>query len=304
MTDGYRALTEDAALIDLSDRTRIRASGEDRARLLHALTTNHVQELLPGHGCYAFFLNANGRILADANLLVFPEHILVDAEPEVHEALWAHIDHYIIADDVTLHDDTESTFCFGVEGPRAQDRLCALGAPAPANEFAHEAWNDATVAKISASGQPGYRIFGPAERKAEVANQLYLAEASADAETVRLENGRPRFGVDFTSGNIAAETGQLQALHFQKGCYLGQEIVERVRSRGHVNKRLAALEFAAESGVGAGAKISVDGKEVGEVTSAARSPRFGTVRAIGLMRVPNDRSGTAVTAGGAAGHVL
>jgi folate-binding Fe-S cluster repair protein YgfZ len=83
MTEGYKALEKSAAVIDLSGRTRIRATGEDRARLLHALTTNHIQQLLPGHGCYAFFLNAQGRILADASLLAFPEHILVDTEPEL-----------------------------------------------------------------------------------------------------------------------------------------------------------------------------------------------------------------------------
>jgi folate-binding protein YgfZ len=305
MTEGYKALTEAAALIDLSERTRIRATGDDRARLLHALTTNHIQQMLPGHGCYAFFLNANGRVLSDANLLVFAEHILIDAEPEVHDALWAHLDHYIIADDVTLQDDTETTFCLGVEGPKSREILCAVGAPTPANDLAHEGWMDLTVAHASATGAEGYRIFGPAERKRAAMDLLYLIEASSeDWEIVRLENARPRYTVDFTAANIAAETGQKHALHFQKGCYLGQEIVERVRSRGHINKQLVAMEFEGHIVPEPGADVLADMKATGEVTSAAYSPRLGKVRALGYVRVPNDQSGTVIEAEHIAGRVV
>ena len=240
MTQGYQALTRGAAVLDLSGRARIRATGEDRARLLHALTTNHIQQLLPGHGCYAFFLNAQGRVMADANIFVFAEHILIDTEPGLRQLLWDHVDHYIIADDVTLHDDTETTFCLGVEGPQSKKRLCELGAPAPANEFAHEAWGDFNVAHATFTGGAGYRIFGPVEQKTLLLQQLYLAEATLqDSEVVRIEHARPQYGKDITIARLAAETGLTHALHFQKGCYLGQEIVERVRSRGHVNRRLA-----------------------------------------------------------------
>ena len=304
MTAGYKALTHDAALIDVSTRTRIRATGDDRARLLHAITTNHIQQLLPGHGCYAFFLNANGRILADANVLVFAEHILIDAEPEVRESLWSHIDHYIIADDVNLHDDSETTFALAVEGPAAKERLCAVHLPVPSNAFAHESWEDCTVAHLSLTGASGFRIFGPVSRKAAVLELLYLAEASLqDAEIVRIENGKPRYGADMTAGNITAETGLTHALHFQKGCYLGQEIVERVRSRGHINKRLVALEFDGHTAPAAGARIVVDEKEVGEITSSALSPKLGKAAALGFIRVPHDVAGTAVEAAGIAGRV-
>jgi folate-binding protein YgfZ len=306
MTPGYQALTRAAAVIDLSDRARIRASGDDRARLLHALTTNHIQQLLPGHGCYTFFLNAQGRILADANLFVFAQHILIDTEPELRQALWDHIDHYIIADDVTLHDDTDATFCLGVEGPKAGERLAELGAPRPANDFEHAPWDaDLAVARVAYTGGAGYRIFGPAERKGAVLGELYLAEATAeDAEVVRIEHGRPRYGKDITIARLAAETGQTHALHFQKGCYLGQEIVERVRSRGHVNRHLVKLEFDSRSAPAAEAKILVQGNEVGEVTSAAFSPRAGKVEALGYMRVPYEKPGTSVEADALEGRIL
>lgn len=298
MTEGYKALTRDAALIDLSARTRIRATGEDRARLLHALTTNHIQQLLPGHGCYAFFLNAQGRVLADANFFVFNDHILIDAEPEVREALLAHLDHYIIADDVTLHDETDSTFCLGVEGPKAGEKFPELEA------FEHEEWNGVTVARATFTGAPGYRIFGPLEARAAVMERLYLTESTAeDAETVRIEHGKPRYGADITTLNLAAETGLAHALHFQKGCYLGQEIVERVRSRGHVNRVLVSLELDEKIAPVSGAKISVEGTDVGRLTSAAYSPHAGKVMALGYVRVPHDKAGTALEVDGAAGRV-
>ena len=304
MTEGYKALTRDAAVIDVSTRTRIRATGDDRARLLHALTTNHIQQLLPGHGCYAFFLNANGRILADSNIFVFAEYILIDAEPEVRESLWAHLDHYIIADDVNLHDDSESAFVLAVEGPRVKDRLCAIKMPVPANAFAHEAWEDCTVAHVSLTGEPGYRIFGPRERKAAILELLYLAEATPqDAETVRIEHAKPRYGPDISAGNIAAEVDVPLALHFQKGCYLGQEIVERVRSRGHINKRLLPLEFEGHTVPESGTRLVVDGKEIGEIRSAAFSPKAGKVVALGFVRVPHDAPGTEVEASGIKGRV-
>ena len=295
MTEGYKALTKAAAVIDVSGRTRIRLTGADRARLLHALTTNHIQQLLPGHGCYTFFLNANGRVLADANILVFAEHILIDAEPEVRAPLWAHLDHYIIADDVNLHDDAESTFALAVEGPEARQLLCRLDIPAPPNEFAHEAWLDSTVAHVSYTGEPGFRIFGPIERRPAILDLLYLIEATEqDAEAVRIEHGRPRYGADITVAQIAAETGLTHALHSSKGCYLGQEIVERVRSRGHVNKRLVSLEVHAETAPAVGAKIYASGKEVGEITSTGVSAKSGKVAALGYVRVPHEKPGSEV----------
>src|SRR6202451_4882369 len=97
-TAGYEALTASAALVDLSRRGKIRVTGEDRARLLHAMTTNHVEQMQPGDCIYAFFLNAQGRILADAYVLCFEDHFLLDTAPEPREPLLAHLDHYIIAD--------------------------------------------------------------------------------------------------------------------------------------------------------------------------------------------------------------
>ena len=110
---GYDALRNGSAWLDLSARGKIKMIGEDRARLLHAMTTNHIQQLVPGSGCYAFFLNDKGRILSDVNVLCRPDHLLLDLEPETREKLYQHLDRFIIADDVTLEDVTAATATCG-----------------------------------------------------------------------------------------------------------------------------------------------------------------------------------------------
>src|SRR6266852_5847739 len=136
MGPGYQALREAAGYIDLSARGKIFAAGEDRVRLLHAMTTNHVQQLQPGQGCYAFFLNAQGRILGDANLLCFEDHFLLDTEPETRQKLFEHLDRYIIADDVAITDVTDQMATISVEGPKAAAVLAKIGAPVPAEPYA------------------------------------------------------------------------------------------------------------------------------------------------------------------------
>src|SRR3954454_19095739 len=159
MTSSYEALRHGAAWIDLSARGRIVARGRDRARLLHAITSNEVKKMTPGTGCYAFLLSPQGRILADLNLFCFDDYFLLDTEPELRERVHQHIRRYIIADQVELEDVTASTGCVGVEGPGAAAVLATLGAPVPGADFAHVPWGDRTVAATTVTGQPGVRIF-------------------------------------------------------------------------------------------------------------------------------------------------
>jgi tRNA-modifying protein YgfZ len=290
------SLREDAAWLDLAARGRIVARGDDRARLLHAMSTNRVEGLQPGEGCYAFFLNAQGRILCDASLLCAADHILLDTEPEAAALLAAHIDKYIIADDVALEDLREQTCAIGIEGPRAAGVLAALGAPAPQPPFAHQHWGTRVVAALSASGQPGYRIFAPAGEKERLVGKLESARAVAASpeavHAVRLENGKPRYCEDITDANLVQETQLAIALNFNKGCYLGQEIVERVRARGHVNRLLVRLAWEAGAPPAPGAAILSGETTVGVITSAALSPALGHVVALGYVRADLATKGT------------
>lgn len=260
---GYEALRQSAAVYDVSGRGRIRATGEDRQRLLHAMTTNHVQEMTPGQTKYAFFLNAQGRILADVWILCTDDALILDVEPEVREKIFQHLDRYIIADDVTLEDITETTSEFAIEGPAAV-RPAGL------------------VMEGGLTGQPGYRVIVP--RGESVVGDA-VACSPEEARAVRIENGVPRYGEDMLESNLVQETGRNEALHFSKGCYLGQEIVERVRSRGQVTKGLAALAIAGTDVPAAGTAVMSGEKEAGEIRSAVWSPAEGRVRALALLRM-------------------
>jgi aminomethyltransferase len=302
MPSGYDALRTAAAWLDLSARGRIYATGEDRARLLHAMTTNHVQQLTPGAGCYAFFLNAQGHILADVNLLCLEDRFLLDTEPEARERVLRHLDKYIIADDVALEDVTALLASVAVEGPHAAAVLAAVGAPAPDAEYAHAPWEGGIVERASQTGEPGFRIFMPAEVKADWIARLESAGAVrgtlGEARTVRLEHGKPRYGEDIFDTTLPQETRQMHAVHFSKGCYIGQEIVERIRSRGHVNRLLVKLEVEGEAPLGGGTKVTTGAAEAGEITSSAFSPALGKVVALAFVRAQYAVDARLLQAGG------
>jgi tRNA-modifying protein YgfZ len=284
-TSGYRALRENAAWIDASSRGKIVLRGEDRARLLHALCTNQIQDLKPGDGCYALFLNAQGRILADVNVLCFEDHLLLDTEPELRPALYEHLDRYIIADDVTLEDVTETRATILLEGPIAGGCLGVIGAPQPTRLWSHELW---TSVGVTVQRTPsGYAIYAPTSSVRRLTERLGVAEASeADARTVRIEQGRPRYGEEITDRYLVQEAGLLQAVSFSKGCYLGQEIVERVRSRGQVHKQLCALEIDTARFIDPGTKVTCEGADAGEIASAAFSPALDRTVALAYLRAP------------------
>src|SRR5271157_610046 len=136
----YEALRTSAAWIDLSARGKIRVTGEDRARLLHAMTTNDIQHMQPGDGLYAFFLNAQGRILADAYIYHLGESFLLDTEPETAGKVLQHLDKYIIADDVTLEDQTAVWKAIGIEGPASAEAVAAFSLPAPVADYHVATW--------------------------------------------------------------------------------------------------------------------------------------------------------------------
>ena len=290
---GYDALRNRAAWMDLSARGKIKLTGEDRARLLHAMTTNHIQQLTPGSGCYAFFLNDKGRVLANANVLCRPDYFLLDVEPETRQPLYQHLDRFIIADDVTVEDATDAVATIAVEGPQAPEVLQRAGAPLPDAEYSTVEWGNAVVARLNSTGSPGFFIFVPAAEKAALISRLEAAGAEpADAlaaRVVRLEHGKPRYSEDISDRFLAQEANQPHALHFSKGCYLGQEIVERVRSRGQIHRVLMPLILETTQPPAPGAKLEFGGAGAAEITSAAYSPALGKVVALAYVRTEHAR---------------
>ena len=287
MTKGYEALRNGAAWLDLSARGRFIVRGRDRARYLHNVTSNDVKKLRPGEGCHAFVLTPQGRIQADLHLFCFPEHFLIDTEPELRAKIPALILKYKVADQVELEDITETTRAIGVEGPKA---------PALRASFANQP--DVTVVEVSVTAQPGFQVICGTDRFAQLIAALdAVAATPEEARAARIENGKPRYGEDIRETSLPRETRQMDAVSFTKGCYVGQEIVERIRAQGHVNKLLARLEVESAEAVAAGARLSADGQEAGEITSSIRSPQSGCVAALAIVRAAYAQPGTRLQAG-------
>ena len=303
--DGYTALHESAAWFELPGRGKIRVTGEDRARLLHAMLSNDVRSLAPGQGNYHFLLNAQGHILADANLYVFVDHILLDCEPELGEKILQHLDHFIIADDVELEDVTGAMTTVALEGPRAH---AIAGMTLAAEDNAHAPVDGGIVARTSATGQPGLWFFVDPARKADLIRRFEAGGAVAatpdEVRVVRVENGRPRYGEDFGESNLPQETQQTRALHFTKGCYLGQEIVERVRSRGQVNRLLVRLAIDGAEPPASGTAVMAGEQEAGRLTSPVSSPRLGGSVALAIVRREFAAPGKELTVEGRPARIL
>jgi len=286
MSEGYEALRHGAAWIDLSARGRILVRGRDRARLLHNVTSNEVKKMTPGWGCYAFLLTPQGRIQADLHLFCCPDHFLIDTEPELREKVGQFILKYRVADQVELEDVTEKTAALGLEGPGAAAVLASLNAPIPGEAYQHLVSGETTIANISLTGQPGFRIYSSSGEKPDLESAGAKRADESDVRLVRIENGRPRYGEDIRETSLPQETQQMHAVSFTKGCYIGQEIVERIRAQGHVNKKLVRLAIESASTVPPGTKLAVDGNEAGEITSAVFSPDSGEVAALAYVRTP------------------
>lgn len=302
MNAGYEALRSGAAWLDLSARGKIIATGDDRARLLHAMTTNQVEKLQPGEGCYAFFLNPQGRILGDVNLFCRENDFLLDVEPETREGLYQHLDKYIIADDVTLEDATARVATVALEGMHALAMATRLGVPLPEKPWSHTDWSGVTVANVSFTGAPGLRFFAPASEKPRLIDLFQGAgalEAGLDAaRVVRLEHFQPRYGEDIFHTTLSQETQQNHAVNFNKGCYIGQEIVERVRSRGLVHRLLAGVEIESTEVPAPETRLFHGEEDIGKMTSAALSPALEKVVGMAYVRRELAEPGSVLTVNG------
>jgi folate-binding protein YgfZ len=288
-------LRKSAAWLDLPGRGTIAVRGPDRTRLVHALTSNDIRGLEPGHGCYSFFLNEQGRVLANANVFCLENQILLDTEPETRATVLSHIEEFTIADDATTVDLSEGIATLSIEGPLAAEVLGSITAVLPATAHEIIEWPSGWVARVTTTGQPGFLMFVPVEERALLIGRLECAgavQASAqDARTVRIENGMPRYGEEITSRFMALEVSQPHALSFHKGCYLGQEVVERVRSRNALSRVLMPVRFSPSSSADAGMKLFDGNQRAGEIMSAVQSPMDGRWVGIACIRADIARKG-------------
>jgi folate-binding protein YgfZ len=290
----YLAVRQTAGFFDYTFRTRYSATGSDRVRFLHSMVSNDVKSLTAGQGTYALLLDARGHILADLRIYAAAEDLLLEFDAAWAEKALAALNYYNVGGRVPITAVEGAAISF--QGPRARALLeaCLEAAlpPLAAHQYAVAPFQGASafVARVDSTGVEGYEAFVAGESFAALW-QAAVRQAPAFGarpcgtealEMLRIEAGIPACGSDFGEDTLPLEAGLLNAVSFTKGCYIGQEIVERARSRGHVNWKLVG--FLPEREAAVGEKFSADGREVGELTSVVFSPALGRTIALGYAR--------------------
>ncbi|MGB8768623.1 MAG: glycine cleavage T C-terminal barrel domain-containing protein [Candidatus Korobacteraceae bacterium] len=276
----FQALLQGCALFDMSWQAKLVLAGEDRVRWLNGMVTNNVRDLALGNGVYSFMLSAQGRIQGDLVAYNRGDYLLVTTDREQAPTIAEIFDRYIIMDDVEVADISDKLAAIGVVGPKSREILAAAGVEVSQLEpgqVIDSVWHDVGIS-IARSAQPqmdGFEIWFASENVDTVWDALLSAGAtpcgSNALEFYRIVRGVPRFGIDLRERDLPQETGQQHALNFAKGCYIGQEIVERIRSRGNVHRMFTGFEVQGDLPT-PGSKVRANDKDVGEITSAARIP--------------------------------
>jgi folate-binding protein YgfZ len=305
----YMELRSGAAIYDLGWRAKIVATGSDRVRWMNGMVTNNIRDLVAAHGNYNFLLNAQGRILADLYVYNRGEYLLIDTARWQAPKLLEVMNKFIIMDDVELTDISDKLTSLAVQGPRAHEVLLEAGlkfAEVEPLEVQDIAWNDAglSITRMASDISSTYEIWLAPAGAAAVWDALVRGGAkpagSEALEMFRLAAGIPQYGPDISERYLPQESDQEQALNFRKGCYIGQEIVERVHSRALLHRKLTGFEVDGPPPA-PGTKIQQDGKEVGEITSALAVPGNHGDRtvALGYLRTEARNPGAELSVNGA-----
>ena len=301
-----RSLIHGCGVYPLDARSKIVVTGEDRTRWLNGMVTNNVRDLALNHGLYAFLLNPQGKIQGDLYAFNRGENIVLDIDRGQAEKLLGILDHYIVMDDVAIEDASDRLAAVGVQGPKARAVLLSAGIEVP--EFAplqliDLAWHGSAITLLRAEAWKGeaYEIWIEPKHSLALMEALRQGGAvpvgAAAQRLYRMAVGIPLYGEDIRERDLPQETGQERALHFAKGCYVGQEIVERIRSRGQVHRVFSGFTLTAPCAPGD--KIETDGKDVGEITSIANITAPGSEKMIALGYLRREAFSKALTVHGA-----
>lgn len=305
----YRELISGCGIYDLGWRAKIVLTGSDRMRWANGMVTNNIRDLAEGRGNYNFLLNAQGRILGDLYVYNMGDHLMADTELWQKAKMLELFDKYIIMDDVEVTDVSDKLTAIAVQGPKSLLVLRKLGLTIADDveplKVAQMAWKGIgiSVTRMASDVAKTFEIWVAPANVGAIWDALIQAGAKAvgtDAlEMFRVAAGVPKYGQDITDKYIPQETEQFHALHFAKGCYLGQEIVERVRSRGAVHRHYAAFEVNGPAPA-PGTEIQVDGKRAGEITSSRAVPANGRQQtlALGYIRKESGEPGAVVQVNG------
>jgi folate-binding protein YgfZ len=286
----FENLISGCGIYDLARHAQIKLAGRDRIRWLNGMVSNNIRDLEAGRGVYAFVLNAQGHILGDLCAYNTGEFLLVDTDRTQIDKLLSLFRKYVIMDKVEIEDFSGKRSSIGIAGPRCRDVLEAAGFQAPelqALQFVEMTWQQVRVTLVRGDNPlvESYELWAAPEHSKNLWQSLVLGggtpAGTAAVELLRIAAGIPRYGQDIRERDLPQETEQSRALNFTKGCYIGQEIVERIRSRGGVHRKFVGFEIEGPLPP-PGTKVQLDDKEVGEITSAALLPLEAGERKVAL----------------------
>jgi folate-binding protein YgfZ len=304
----FGALIKGAGIYDLSWRVRLTVSGKDRVRWLNGMITNNVRDLAVGQGIYNFLLTPQGRIQGDLYAFNHGEYLVLETDQTQAENVLTVLKRYIIMDKVEIARPDRSAG-FGVAGPHSRELLKKIGIEVPGLnvlQFVETSWHGVRVTLTRGDGPhvDSYEIWldgaDALQLWQELVNHGGTPAGSNAVELLRIACGIPAYGQDIRERDLPQETGQERALSFTKGCYIGQEIVERIRARGAVHRRFMGFTIHGPLPV-TGAKALANGKEIAEITSAAILPpaKGDLPVALGYVRREACPAGTEIEVDGA-----
>lgn len=293
----YEAVRSSAGLLDLSHRGLLQFTGPDRLTFLQGMLSNDLKVLNPFDGQYATLLTQQGKVIADVRVLCSLNSFYLDFWEVLKAKILDHLNRYLVADEVEIADRSDEYATLSIQGSQSEALLHDLVGQAeiPGRPMSHAMvtveGTAICVVKADHTGEAGWDLIIPRAALESIARRLtdlglghaalWIGEEAQ--ETLRVEAGIPRYGVDFSEDNLLLEVGLDHAVSFSKGCYLGQEVVERIRSRGHVNKKLSGLALDGREAVSPSDAITAGDKEAGRVTSSVFSPRLKQPIALGYM---------------------
>jgi folate-binding protein YgfZ len=289
----YEALTRGVGLVALGSRTQIELLGRDRTTFLHNLCTNDIRKLPIGQGCETFFTNVQGKVLAHVHAWAGDESLIVETVPGLGEKLLAHLDRYLIREQVELVDRSQQWTEFLLGGAKSVELLARCGLALEHTQLSHRtaqiAGFEISLRRVDITLPAAFLLSCAIEHANQIEQALEAAGAIRcgwDAlEMARLETGFPWYGQDISEENLAPEVGRdPQAISYVKGCYLGQETIARIDALGHVNRMLVGVGFETADAPSPGTELFCDGKGVGRVTSAAFSPKLQAALALAYVR--------------------